>query len=56
MMTSCSGSGSGCSTFIDGDIVDLVTVNLYNAKDPDNITFEQRTIGQGNNVEEILAC
>jgi hypothetical protein len=42
--------------FIDGDIVDLVTVNLYNAKDPNDITFEQRTIGAGNNAEEILAC
>ena len=42
--------------FIDGDIVDLVTVNLYNAKDPNNITFEQRVIGEGDNTEEILAC
>ena len=44
--------------FINGDIVDVVTVNLYNAKDPNNITFEQRIIGQvpGNNAEEILAC
>jgi len=42
--------------FIDGDIVDIVTVNLYNAKDPNNITFEQRVIGDGNNVEEILPC
>jgi hypothetical protein len=42
--------------FIDGDIVDLVTVNLYNAKDPNDITFEQRTIGTGNNAEEIPAC
>ena len=42
--------------FIDTDIVDIVTVNLYNAKDPSNITFEQRVIGEGNDVEEILAC
>jgi hypothetical protein len=42
--------------FINGDIVDLVTVNLYNAKDPNNITFEQRTIGEGNNSEEISGC
>jgi len=44
--------------FINGDIVDIVTVNLYNAKDPNNITFEQRIIGDvpGNNAEEILAC
>ena len=44
--------------FINGDIVDIVTVNLYNAKDPNDITFEQRIIGQvpGNNAEEILAC
>jgi len=42
--------------FIDGDIVDIVTVNLYNAKDPNNITFEQRVIGDGNNMEEILPC
>ena len=42
--------------FINGDIVDMVTVNLYNAKDPNDITFEQRVIGDGNNAEEILAC
>jgi hypothetical protein len=42
--------------FINGDIVDIVTVNLYNAKDPNNITFEQQVIGAGNNAEEILAC
>ena len=42
--------------FINGDIVDLVTVNLYNAKHPNDITFEQRVIGEGNNAEEILAC
>jgi hypothetical protein len=42
--------------FINGDIVDIVTVNLYNAKDPNDITFEQRVIGVGNNAEEILAC
>ena len=44
--------------FINGDIVDIVTVNLYDARDPNDITFEQRIIGQvpGNNVEEILAC
>lgn len=42
--------------FTNGDIVDLVTVNLYNAKDPNDITFEQRIIGAGNNAEEILAC
>lgn len=38
------------------DIADLVTVNLYNAKDPNNITFEQRVIGTGDNAEEIPAC
>jgi len=42
--------------FINGDIVDLVTVNLYDAKDPNNITFEQRIIGEGNNAEEIAGC
>jgi hypothetical protein len=42
--------------FINGDIVDIVTVNLYNDKDPNNITFEQRVIGDGNNAEEILPC
>jgi len=42
--------------FIDGDIVDIVTVNLYNARDPLNITFEQRVIGAGNNAEEISPC
>ena len=42
--------------FIDGDIVDIVTVNLYNARDPNNITFEQRIIGAGNNAEEISPC
>ena len=35
---------------------DIVTVNLYNAKDPNNITFEQRVIGDGNNAEEISSC
>jgi hypothetical protein len=38
------------------DIADLVTVNLYNAKDPNNITFEQRVIGVGNDAEELLPC
>ena len=43
--------------FINGDIVDIVTVNLYNAKDPNNIEFEQRVIGgDGNSAEEIPAC
>jgi hypothetical protein len=42
--------------FIDADIADIVTVNLYNAKDPNNITFEQRVIGEGNDVEEIPPC
>jgi len=42
--------------FPDGDIVDIVTVNLYNARDPNNITFEQRIIGAGNNAEEISPC
>ena len=42
--------------FINGDIVDIVTVNLYNAKDPNDITFEQRVIGEGNNAEEVPAC
>jgi hypothetical protein len=42
--------------FIDGDIVDIVTVNLYDAKDPNNITFEQRVIGDGNDAEEISPC
>ena len=42
--------------FINGDIVEIVTVNLYNAKDPKNITLEQRVIGDGNNVGEILPC
>jgi hypothetical protein len=38
------------------DIADIVTVNLYNAKDPNNITFEQRVIGEGNDAEELLPC
>jgi len=38
------------------DIADIVTVNLYNAKDPDDITFEQRVIGEGNDAEELLPC
>ena len=41
---------------IGSDIADIVTVNLYNAKDPNDITFEQRVIGEGNNAEELLPC
>ena len=37
-------------------IADIVTVNLYNAKDPNDITFEQRVIGEGNDAEELLPC
>ncbi len=41
---------------IGSDIADLVTVNLYNAKDPNDITFEQRVIGVGNDAEELPPC
>ena len=41
---------------IGSDIADIVTVNLYNAKDPNDITFEQRVIGDGNDAEELLPC
>ena len=40
--------------FVDGDIADVVTVNLYNDKIPG--WFEQRVIGEGNDAEEILPC
>ena len=33
-----------------------MTVNLYNAKDPNDITFEQRVIGEGKGAEELLPC
>lgn len=38
------------------DIADIVTVNLYNARNPNNITFEQRVIGEGNYAEELGSC
>lgn len=38
------------------DIADIVTGNLYNARNPNNITFEQRVIGEGNNAEELGPC
>jgi hypothetical protein len=38
------------------DIADIVTVNLYNARNPNNITFEQRAIGEGNDAEELGPC
>ena len=38
------------------DIADSVTVSLSNAKDPNNITVEQRVIGEGNDAEELLPC
>lgn len=37
------------------DIADLVTVNLYNARN-NPITFEQRVLGVGNEVEELSPC
>jgi hypothetical protein len=50
-------SGSHSQDFNTGtDIADLVTVNLYNAKNAHHITFEQRVIGEGNDAEEILPC
>ena len=38
------------------DIADIVTVNLYNARNPNNITFGQRVIGEGNLAEELGPC
>lgn len=38
------------------DIADFVTVNLYNAKDPNNITFEQRVVGVSDSAEELPSC
>ena len=38
------------------DIADIVTVNLYNARNPNHITFEQRVIGEGNDAEELGPC
>jgi hypothetical protein len=38
------------------DIADIVTANLYNAKEGPPIPFEQRVIGEGNDAEEILPC